>query len=113
MTLINQRIDHKRFGEGTIVFHEKGKISVRFAANDEVKSFVYPDSFETFLKLSDPVMEKMVHKELESRYEQIAAQEVVKQKEFEEATQKIAMEKFILAAEKKKAPKKRKTEIDK
>lgn len=109
MTLMNQRINHVRFGEGTIVSHENDKMTVQFSANDEIKCFIYPDAFDKFLKLYDPAMEKRVRKELDSRHEQLVAQEALKQKEHEESVQKIALEKLMLAAEKKKAPKKRKT----
>lgn len=109
MTLINQQITHIRYGEGMVISHENDKMHVRFSANDETKCFIYPDSFEKFLKLKDPAMEKIIKKELDDRHKQILAQEALKQKEYAESVQKIALDKLMLAAEKKKAPKKKKT----
>ncbi len=109
MILVNQRIDHVRFGEGVVVSNENGKMTVRFSANGETKSFIYPDAFEKFMKVQDPTIKKSVQKELDKRHKQIVAMEAHKQWEYEESVKKIASEKLMLAAEKKKAPKKKKT----
>ena len=51
MVLENLSVCHKAFGLGTVVATQGKYMTVRFGCGD--KSFVYPDSFEKFLTLSD------------------------------------------------------------
>lgn len=51
MVFENTRVKHKSFGDGVITEHVGNYITVKFAAAE--KRFVYPDSFEKFLTLSD------------------------------------------------------------
>lgn len=51
MVFENLRVKHKAFGEGVITEHVGNYITVRFDTAE--KKFVYPDSFEKFLTLSD------------------------------------------------------------
>ena len=53
MDLIGKRVTHNKFGEGLITQQEAAYISVQFAAEAELKRFVYPACFKTFLKLLD------------------------------------------------------------
>ncbi|MBD7986274.1 malate synthase [Sporosarcina sp. Sa2YVA2] len=56
MNLLNEEITHKVFGEGNIVEHEDSVLTVDF--NTDIKKFVYPDAFENFLTLNDPLTAK-------------------------------------------------------
>ena len=51
MNLINEIITHKVFGEGNIVDHEDSILTIEFS--DDIKKFVYPDAFGTFITLND------------------------------------------------------------
>lgn len=51
MVFENVTVNHKTFGEGVITEHAGNYITVKFATAE--KKFVYPDSFEKFLTLSD------------------------------------------------------------
>ena len=51
MILENLSVCHKSFGIGTVVATQGKYMTVRFGCGD--KSFVYPDSFDKFLTLSD------------------------------------------------------------
>lgn len=51
MNLLNQIVTHKLFGEGTVISHNEGRITVRFS-DKEIK-FISPDAFADFLKCKD------------------------------------------------------------
>lgn len=51
MVFENVLVKHKSFGEGIITAHVGNYITVKFGEVE--KKFVYPDSFERFLTLSD------------------------------------------------------------
>lgn len=51
MVLENLQVKHKTFGIGTIISIQGKYMTVNF--NGTEKNFVYPDSFERFLTLSD------------------------------------------------------------
>lgn len=82
MDLIGRRVIHKKFGEGIITQQDASQISVKFAAEDAAKRFLYPSCFKTFLKLSDADIvvqaEAAVkqHEEQEHKKKQQAIEEV-------------------------------------
>ena len=49
--IVNQKVLHKTFGKGTIKEISDNLIKVSF--NKEVKNFIFPDSFELYLKAED------------------------------------------------------------
>ena len=51
MNLIDETVTHKVFGEGQIVEQDDKTITVDF--EEDVKKFVYPDAFKTFIMLQD------------------------------------------------------------
>lgn len=51
--LINEYVDHIKFGRGMIVNEDTGKISVEFAKQTGIKMFQLPEAFEQFLKFED------------------------------------------------------------
>ncbi|WP_210468081.1 malate synthase [Sporosarcina sp. 6E9] len=60
MNLINEEITHKVFGEGNIVDHVDSVITIEF--NEDIKKFVYPDAFQTFITLNDQSTAKTFEK---------------------------------------------------
>lgn len=67
MKLIGHEVLHKAFGKGKIIELEHDKITVEF--KDGVKQLAYPDVFEDFMKVQDPLMEKVVQKALQSKFD--------------------------------------------
>lgn len=53
MNLNGEQITHKAFGQGQIVEHEDGCVTVLFSQSGEKKRFIYPSAVGTFLKLDD------------------------------------------------------------
>lgn len=51
MNLLNEKVTHNVFGNGKIVSQDETVITIDF--NEDVKRFVYPDIFETFVSLKD------------------------------------------------------------
>ena len=51
MNLLNQEITHKVFGKGDVIDQDDSFITIEF--DEEVKKFVYPDAFGTFITLKD------------------------------------------------------------
>lgn len=64
MVLENLSVCHKTFGVGTVVATQGKYMTVRFGCGD--KSFVYPDSFEKFLTLSDGTVSEEILSDLRS-----------------------------------------------
>lgn len=67
MNIMNERINHITFGEGTVISQNKSIIAVEFNEQYGVKQFLYPDAFEEFLKLSNSDMEVSVIGELNEK----------------------------------------------
>ena len=63
MLFENLEVIHNSFGPGVIVSKDGKYITVKFESVE--KKFVYPDSFEKFLKLSDGTVSEEILKDLE------------------------------------------------
>lgn len=90
MELINQLVIHKAFGEGKIVEQDDKYLTIAF--NSGNKRFLFPDSFDTFIKAKNPeiadqiteiLRKNNVNKELEAA-EKILEKEKLRQKELVE-----------------------------
>lgn len=51
MNLINKKVTHKVFGEGNIIEQDDSIITIDF--DKDLKKFVYPDAFQSFITLND------------------------------------------------------------
>lgn len=58
MISLNTDVCHKSFGKGTVVSQQGKYITVKF--ENVQKTFVYPDSFENFLTLSDGTVSEAI-----------------------------------------------------
>lgn len=85
MNLINKEITHKVFGEGNVVDQDASFITVDF--KDEVKKFVYPDAFRSFLTLNNEEAAEELDKIIEE--EEIKAAKIEKQREKERAREML------------------------
>lgn len=62
MNLTGQLVVHKAFGEGKVIDHTGAYLSVLFGEGE--KRFIYPDSFQTFLRAKDEPLHAAIQHEL-------------------------------------------------
>lgn len=62
MNLTDQLVIHKTFGEGKVVDHTEGYLSILFGEGE--KRFIYPDSFQEFLRAKDETLHTTIQNEL-------------------------------------------------
>lgn len=70
LNVVNKNVKHSCFGTGSVTAQTETSIEVQFSPEYGVKKFVYPDAFETHLKLCDADMQEEMVKELKSLKEQ-------------------------------------------
>lgn len=91
-SLIDQKVIHKKFGEGVIVQENPEKVKVQFSGIKEPKAFLFPVSFEKFLTLDNICLQyqcfgmaiskrKMEEKKYAERCEELKAQSEEKRRE--------------------------------
>lgn len=85
-SLINEKVIHAKYGKGTIVDASVKRICVQFEEADVRKEFLYPDSFEQFLKLEDEVLQQeccelAISKRLEKKRLEEERREEIRQRE--------------------------------
>ncbi len=103
INIINERVRHSRFGEGTITEQTETLVSVVFDGGDIAKKFFYPAAFGQFLILCAPERQEKIEAELRLLRER----EEAKKKELREAGGEIAARGEKKDAQKRKAEKKR------
>ena len=59
--MLDKVVFHIKFGVGNVMNQTPDTITVNFQ-DFGIKTFVYPDSFTTFLKFTDPILQKHVEK---------------------------------------------------
>ncbi|MGI5935343.1 MAG: hypothetical protein ACOX7I_00835 [Oscillospiraceae bacterium] len=62
MNIADRLVIHKTFGEGKVVDHAGGYLSILFSQGE--KRFVYPDSFKEFLRAKDETLNAAIQNEL-------------------------------------------------
>lgn len=105
MNLINENVKHTRFGSGAIVDIEEGRVVVKFAEEEEKKSFIFPDAFESYLKLENAQIQKDVLKQLGQKKDKAALEKKEKIEEYKKKEEDLKEEKLELAKSKKKTTK--------
>ena len=68
MSIIGKKVNHKAWGEGTVISVESERLQVKFSSVG-IKPFVYPDAFEKFLTLEDQDAQNAVLEELKEKNE--------------------------------------------
>jgi len=106
MSLINEQVSHSVFGIGRVISLDDSIMAIQFSEKTVLNKFVYPDAFEKHLTMCNPAVAENVLADLRFKIEQIEAEKVLKQQQYEEEVKQIALEKAELAAQKKKKPKK-------
>lgn len=103
MRIVNERIQHIVFGEGTIISHVDDRLSIQFSERYGIKQFFYPDAFEKYLRMNNPDLEFSVLKDLHDKQLRIEAERLRIEQEEEEANRIMMLERSQLAAQKKKS----------
>ncbi len=67
MRLIGVEVFHKKYGYGKITNVISDKVDITFYESNEVKKFLYPDSFEEYLKIKSNSINKEIKKEKEKK----------------------------------------------
>ena len=67
MDLIKEKVEHVSFGEGIILEVKEDKVYVSFQNQEDTKAFKYPEAFEKYLKVKNPVAEENILEELRSK----------------------------------------------
>jgi hypothetical protein len=70
MSIVNEKVDHVKFGAGVIMDVKEDKIWVQFIDQIETKTFLYPEIFEIFLKAENPKVENNALEELRIKKDQ-------------------------------------------
>lgn len=81
MTLINEKVEHIKYGTGIIKEVKDNKLWVQFNDNIGTKVFLYPDAFEKFLKAVNPAVENDALEEWRRKQEQIELELEEKERE--------------------------------
>jgi hypothetical protein len=71
-SLINECIEHKKYGRGIIIDEEAGKITVEFAKPIGNKMFQFPDAVEQYLKFAESSLQEESLLLFESKKQMIA-----------------------------------------
>lgn len=64
MKIINQKVEHKRFGAGTIFALKGKKVYVAFGKLYGDMAFPYPQVFQGDMKMADPELQEEILEEL-------------------------------------------------
>lgn len=108
--LINENVKHNKFGYGKIVDEQFGRIDIDFGSSIGIKSFLYPEVFENFLKLENESLQKECLTLVEEKKKVKAMEAEEKRLEQEKIEEEKRLEQAELLKKKREAAKgKRKT----
>src|SRR5699024_4784515 len=84
--LINKKVTHKVFGEGNIIEQDDSIITIDF--DKDLKKFVYPDAFQSFITLNDEKIAEVFEEVFSKRMKE----EEARQERLEEERRQRALE---------------------
>lgn len=58
MSVVNEKVKHKSFGEGVVIVHEGHRITVAFG--EKVKKFAFPEAFDGYLVAQDQELHEQI-----------------------------------------------------
>lgn len=93
MNLLNEEITHKVFGKGDIIEQDDSFITIDF--NDEVKKFVYPDAFGTFITLNNEEVAESMESIISKRMSEKAKQEKIEEEKREQQALERQRKEFL------------------
>jgi hypothetical protein len=115
LSLIDKKVDHIKYGAGRIKDVKEHVIWVQFEDPIGLKSFLYPEAFEKFLKTMDPEVENYVSESVRILKEQIESEKKRKQEEYEAKLEAAELEKKkerLARTKKKSVPKPKKVKVE-
>lgn len=65
MNIVHERVNHLKFGTGTITAQDSSTVTVKFSKEYGSKKFLYPSVFKIFLNLCNPFMNEQMSNELQ------------------------------------------------
>ena len=89
MNLINKKVTHKQFGEGSIVNQNDTSVEIQFES--ENKRFVFPDVFGKHLKLHDTSDAKLIDEIIQEKEMKQKEEELKKEKDKELHRKKLVL----------------------
>lgn len=98
----NEKVNHVRFGEGSVIECDGSKIKIAFNDADTEKVFAYPTVFEKFVKFDSEYAQAQVNIDLTSVKEEEAKLNNMKRLLYLEQEKRRKTEKLAKAAKKKK-----------
>ncbi|QSX07223.1 hypothetical protein JYG23_07735 [Sedimentibacter sp. zth1] len=109
MNLINEKVNHNKFGEGQIIDQVNNHILIQFSEAEGQKTFLYPDAFDHHLKLLNKAAKDSIKKDLDARLKEIEEDNERKRLiklEIEKKEQLLIQERAAKASTKKTTAKK-------
>ena len=103
--MLNEKVENKKYGVGTIVDIIDNKITVRFEGLEEEKIFKYPDAFDGFLKFENKTLEEKSLKDIKDKKNTLAIEKAEKMLTDAREDEEKRKEKLEIAKEKRKATK--------
>lgn len=88
MNLLNQIVVHRVFGEGVITGQNDNYFSVTFSQGE--KKFIFPDSFDSYLKAKDSTVAVEVEKHLERWHEEKQRAQQVKESQLKQIQERLS-----------------------
>ena len=109
MNLIDEQVQHSKFGIGRITSSSDNMIKVEFSEDIGEKKFSYPEAFESYLKMCDSSTQKYVSGKLDELHKERSRERIEKELERLREADRAAIEKV----ERKKAELKKKKAAEK
>ncbi len=103
MDIVNEQVQHNRFGMGRVTDQSIDVITVEFSESHTTKSFLYPSAFESFLTLCNPLLQEKQMDEIRQIQACIEAEQ--EQKRIEDENRRAEKEAVLLSLKKKTTPK--------
>ena len=103
--MLNEKVENRKYGVGTIVDIIDNKITVRFEGLEEGKIFKYPDAFDGFLKFENKTLEEKALKDIKDKKNILAIEKAEKMLTDAREDEEKRKEKLEIAKEKRKAAK--------
>ena len=103
--MLNEKVENKKYGIGTIVDIKDSKLTVRFQELEAEKIFKYTDAFDGFLKFENKSLEEEAVKDIKDKKDKLAIERTEKMISDAKEDEEKRKEKLEIAKEKRKANK--------
>ncbi|MDR7856525.1 hypothetical protein [Tissierella sp.] len=112
MNLLNESVEHIKFGSGIVKEMQDNKVLVDFQGDIGTKSFQYPEAFDKFLKTENLVLADYIQGELKAKIQRLELEREERQRIAIELREELRLaeienKKALKKATAKKAPAKK------